>query len=262
MASEADVSIVFVMLSGILILVAIVFLFLFYRFVKLKNQIFKEKKEEKNLVNGAELLALSAQMKPHFIFNALNTILYFIQQNDMEKSEEFVSKMSFLMRNFFEYSRQKDLTVAEELEFIHQYLEIEKLRFEEKLNFVINVAETIDVEIVRIPSMILQPILENAINHGIFHKSGKGKIDVFFYAIKENSYQIMILDNGIGINKSKEFHQKTNKVLGTRSGNVLEEKLKLLKASQHWNIDYKIEDLSDIGHQHSGTKVTLIVEAL
>lgn len=266
MGQSSELLYVLVVFSGILILVAVVFLFLFYRFIKEKNETLKEKFEKKlndeALINQAELLALRSQMNPHFVFNALNTVLYFIHQNDMGNAEDFLAKVSCLMRNFFDYSRQKDLTIKEELEFINHYLEIEQLRFEDRLTYDINIDETIDVEIARIPSMILQPIIENAVNHGIFHKSGIGKVDVFFEAMQEDSYKITILDNGIGINDSYELYRNKKKRFGTRSGNVLEERLRLLKASKQWDIGYTIEDLSDIGYNHSGTRVTLTIEAL
>lgn len=253
---------VMIVFIGILLLVVIVILFLFYRFLRLKNNILKEKQQYEMLINNAQLLALRSQMNPHFVFNALNSVLYFIQQNDKEQSEAFLAKVSYLVRNFFEYSRQQDLTIKEELEFINRYLEIEKLRFEDKLNYSIKIDEEIDTEISRIPSMVLQPIIENAIHHGIFHNLGRGKIDVIFNVIKEDSYKISILDNGIGINKSKGLPQNREKLFGTRFGNVLEERLKLLKASQQWEVDYKIQDLSDIGYNHSGTLVTLTIDVL
>ena len=257
---------VLVVFSCVSALIAVIMLFLFYRFTKIKNEILKEKLKEKLdnevLINRAELLALRSQMNPHFVFNALNTVLYFIQQNDIPQSEEFLAKFSHLVRNFFEYSRKKDLSLQEELDFITHYLEIEKLRFEDKLNYTITVDENIDTENTRVPSMIIQPIVENAINHGIFHKSGNGNIRISFKEIHDTSYQITILDDGIGIKKSKELYKDSKRQLYSKSTDVLEERLKLLKDGRQWKIDYTIEDLAEINPKESGTKVTLTIEAL
>ncbi|MBB4807384.1 sensor histidine kinase YesM [Chryseobacterium defluvii] len=253
----------FVVFSCIFILVAIVFLFLFYRFTQTKNDIlkekFKEKLENEVLINRAELLALRSQMNPHFVFNALNTVLYFIQQNDIEQSEDFLAKFSQLVRNFFEYARKTDLTISEELEFISHYLEIEKLRFEDKLSYSIEVDPLIETETTRIPSMILQPIVENAVNHGIFHKKDPGEIGISFKKNNNNSYFVIIRDNGIGINQSKKLYKNTHRHLNTHT-HILEERLRLLRDGRQWKIAYSIEDLTSNGGE--GTEVTLKIETL
>ena len=266
MQSSEDILKLFVVFSCIIILVAVVFLILFFRFTHTKNQIIQEKFQEKLdqevLVNRAELLALRSQMDPHFVFNALNTVQYFIQQNELEQSEDFLGKFSQLVRDFFNYSREKDISLQEELDFITKYLQIEKLRFEDKLNYKITVDAQLDTENTRIPSMIIQPILENAIKHGVFHKKEPGFVTVDFIKIDSDNLQIIIKDDGIGINESQKLYQNTQQKHKLHSTNVLEDRLKLLKDTKIWNIDYKIVDLSDKNPNESGTMVTLNIQQL
>ncbi len=266
MQSSEDILKLFVVFSCILLLVALVFLFLFFRFTQTKNQILKEKLqdqlENEVLINRAELLALRSQMNPHFVFNALNTVQYFIQQNELEQSEDFLAKFSQLVRHFFNYSREKDISLQEELEFITQYIEIEKIRFEEKLNYSIHVDHKLDKTDTRIPSMILQPIIENAINHGIFHRKEQGMIIIILKKISTHLFQVIIEDNGIGFKKSQELYKNIKKSSKFHSTNVLNERLKLLKDSKQWNINYSIEDLSNNNSNNSGTKVTLTIQQL
>lgn len=265
MQPSEDILKLFVVFSIILILITLVFLVLFFSFNQTKNKILKEKLQEKLdnevLVNRAELLALRSQMDPHFVFNALNTVQYFIQKNEIEQSEDFLAKFSQLVRDFFNYSREKDISVQEELEFISKYLQIEKLRFEDKLNYKIEVDPKIDVQMSRIPSMVLQPIIENAIKHGIFHKKEPGFIKVIFKEIDENTIVITIKDDGIGINESKKRHQEREKNK-SHSTNVLEDRLKLLKDSKQWNIEYSIQDISEKNENTQGTLVTLNIQQL
>ncbi|WP_373942203.1 histidine kinase [Polaribacter sejongensis] len=122
-----------------------------------------------------ELKALRSQMNPHFVHNSLNAIQYYIQQNDVETSENYLAKFSKLMRQFFDYSRRKSVSLSEEISLLENYLQIEKLRFEEKIEYEIKVDPELDIEEEQIPSMLIQPLVENAINHGLFHKKGMEK---------------------------------------------------------------------------------------
>ncbi len=241
---------------------ALVVLFSFLFFVtKLKHRILKKeqaKAQQEKRVAGLELQALRSQMNPHFVHNSLNAILYFIQRNEVELSENYLSKFSKLIRLFFEYSRRQNITIKEELNLLNNYLEIEKLRFEEKLQYQINVCDKIDEEDQLIPSMLLQPILENAINHGLFHKKENGKVTIDLKQIKENTFQVTVKDNGIGINKAKDLFKVSSKNYQSNSSAVLHERLDLLNKSNEWLIVYTIKDLSEIDIKTTGTLVTLI----
>jgi LytS/YehU family sensor histidine kinase len=175
----------------------------------------------------------------------------------VELSEDYLVKFSKLIRLFFEYSRKQNITIEEEINLLKNYLEIEKLRFEDKINYKITVDPRIDKEEQHLPAMMLQPIVENAINHGLFHKKEEGSICVAFDHIDENIFKITIEDNGIGYLKADEIYKNSKSIYQSRSSNVLKERLELLKLSNEWHIEYAIEDLSQISDS-TGTKVTLL----
>ncbi len=228
----------------------------------LKNRIQKSEEIKTNRekkIAGLELQALRSQMNPHFVHNSLNAIQYFIQRNEVELSEHYLVKFSKLVRLFFEYSRKQTISIKDEAALLNNYLEIEKLRFEDKLNYEIKIDESIEEEEQLIPSMILQPIVENAVNHGLFHKTTKGKVSITFKHIDVTTFMVEVLDNGIGIKKAKELYKNSSKNYQSRSSAVLEERLELLEKNRAWNITYVVEDLADKGNE-TGTLVKLTFE--
>ena len=240
----------------------IVALLCFWLFINsIKKQIRKKEKEkllQDKRVADLELQALRSQMNPHFVHNSLNAIQYFIQRNEVELSENYLSKFSQLIRLFFEYSRRQHISIKEEIELLTNYLEIEKLRFEEKLNYTISLDKEIDDEDQNIPSMLLQPIVENAVNHGLFHKKEKGTVNIDFIQVNNNAFKVIVKDDGIGVNKAKTIFKTSSKNYQSNSSAVLKERLDLLNKSNKWQIDYKIIDLSEIEKNQSGTSVTLV----
>jgi len=236
-----------------LFLVVIFLGFIFYRIIKKRERV---KSEREKRLAGLELQALRSQMNPHFVHNSLNAIQYFVQRNEVNLSEKYLSRFSRLIRQFFEYSRKNEITLAEEIELLKNYLEIEKMRFEEKLSYSIDVDEALAIEEINIPSMILQPIVENGINHGIFHKDDNGHLQISFKKIANGGLQICIEDDGIGILEAKEIYTQSKKNYRSNSSQVLKERLELLKQSKNWDIHFEIKDLSEISNA-SGTRVTL-----
>lgn len=235
--------------------------FLVYLILRVYRNYIRKKEQEKaqqyKKFADLELKALRSQMNPHFVHNSLNAIQYYIQRNEVELSENYLSKFSRLIRLFFEYSRQQNITLDKEIELLTKYLTIEKLRFEEKLSFEIHVDEKIDTSEFLIPSMILQPIVENAVNHGLFHKNESGTVAINFIYLSESSFEVNITDDGIGINKAKEIHKNSSKNYQSNSSMVLEERLDLLEQSKNWKIKYAIFDLNDLDKSKTGTLVKL-----
>ncbi|MGK0379559.1 MAG: LytS/YehU family sensor histidine kinase [Patiriisocius sp.] len=171
--------------------------------------------------------------------------------------ENHLSKFSKLIRLFFEYSRRREITLNEEILLLNHYLEIEKMRFEDKLSFEIMVVTIMDIEDYKIPTMILQPIVENAVNHGIFHKISNGNILIEFKELQnKNAYSVLIQDDGIGINKAKGIYKNPSKNYQSKSSVVLAERLAMLQQSSDWNITYSIKDLGDSATK-TGTEVLL-----
>lgn len=257
-AQHTDLSNILLVLFGMILLIIGALVFLFVVFNKRKNELIQQKLKEalkhQEKVHELQLNALRSQMNPHFVHNSLNAIQYYIQMNDVETSEKYLSKFSKLMRLFFDYSRKKRISIADEIKLINNYLEIEKLRFEDKLNYEIIIDPLLDIEDEQLPVMILQPIVENAINHGIFHKSSTGTVRIIFKKIN-HGFRITIVDDGIGIHKAKQLQSNLLNAKKSHSSTVIEDRLQLLKESNVFDISYSIQDLSEINE--TGTKVVL-----
>jgi len=256
-----NIKLIFIALFGTIFLVTIAVVLLFIVFNNKKNKLIQTnlqaKIEDQKRRHDLELKALRGQMNPHFVHNSLNAIQYYIQQNEVEKSETYLAKFSKLMRQFFDFSRRKTVSLQEEVSLIKNYLYIEKMRFEEKIDFKINVDDKLDVEEEHIPSMILQPIVENAINHGLFHKKGKGKLNINFQQIKTNCFRVSIEDNGIGIKASKTLNKPLEHKKTSHSSAAIEERIHFLNQSSNYEVSYSILDLSDEDQKETGTRVTL-----
>lgn len=197
---------------------------------------------------------LRTQMNPHFIFNSMNSIQSFISKNNTYEAEKYLSKFAQLIRFILENSAQSYITFEDEINSLKLYLELEQLRFNHKFDFEFKIDETIDDEFIKIPPMLIQPYVENAILHGIMHKESKGNITLDF-AIDEQENIILcsVTDNGIGRKKAaelKELHGSTHKSVGMR---ITNERLEFLNKENRANISVKIIDLEN----DSGTKVEL-----
>lgn len=214
----------------------------------------KKINEQKQLAEF-ELYALRSQMNPHFVFNSLNAIQYYITKNDIELSEKYLVKFAQLIRMFFDFSSLKSITIQQEILLLERYLEIEKMRFGDDFYYKIILDPTLDTE-TKLPTMLLQPIVENAVNHGIFHNNRKGLVTISVSYISDNSFEISISDNGVGIKKVKEIQQKSLKKNRSTSSHVLQERIRLINKSKHWHIHYQIIDLTS--PTTTGTKVVLL----
>ncbi|MEL6812472.1 MAG: histidine kinase [Bacteroidota bacterium] len=201
-----------------------------------------QKKYTKKLVQEKELAqiqlkALRSQMNPHFVFNSLAAIQYYINSNDFDASEIYLVKFSKLIRRFFELSKENEITIAEELELLKNYLEVEKLRFRDQFEYEINVDPALNGQQRKIPAMLLQPIVENAINHGIFNKLEKGCVTINFKHLGRDQLSVEIIDDGVGFVNTKKVGSKKIK-----SSNVLRDRLYFLNQSSIWDIEYSTKE--------------------
>ncbi len=183
-----------------------------------------------------ELKALRSQMNPHFVFNSLMAIQYYMNQNDFESSDRYLVKFSRLIRDFFELSKEQVISIEREERLLTNYLELEVMRFKGKLSYQIKVDPELDIK-AKIPSMLLQPIVENAVNHGIFNKESKGNVNILFEKINNNTISISISDDGVGIKKN----QKNQKRL--KSTSVLTDRIQFLNDTKEWFVKIKCKDL-------------------
>lgn len=195
------------------VVLSIVFLIYRWRLRSLskRNQLLLEKVElEKNL-NKSILTSIKAQMNPHFFYNALNTIQAFIFANDKKNASTYLHKFSKLTRLILEMSEKETITLSEEIQALQLYLDIEKARFNDKLNYQIHVSENIETEIIKIQPMLIQPYVENAIKHGLLHKKEDCNLSINF-ELKNNMLMIVVDDDGVGRIKSATLNAiKENK---------------------------------------------------
>jgi len=167
----------------------------------------KKKVELNKKISELKLQALRAQMNPHFVFNTINSIQYFISSNERKAVYNYLSKFSKLMRKVFDNVEKFKLLISEELDSLKLYLELESLRFEGKFNYKIVVDAQIDIHNIEISTLLIQSFVENAIYHGLRFKRSKGTLDVHL-SLGDGSIICVIEDNGIGIRKALKSKSK------------------------------------------------------
>ncbi|MBA2612724.1 MAG: histidine kinase [Bacteroidetes bacterium] len=205
----------------------------------------------------AELKALRSQMNPHFIFNAINSVQYFITNNDPMSSQKYLSKFARLIRYVVDNSKPSVIPLTKELEALYLYLDLELLRFENKFEYIVNVNKSIDVENVQIPSMLIQPYVENAIWHGLMHKDTTGKIKIEIN-ITDNVLICIVEDNGIGRKKAQEIlREKNNEFHKSVGMSITQERLDIINQQYNSNLTVTVIDLEDSVGNAIGTRVEL-----
>lgn len=213
------------------------------------NRRLKKQTQEKRL-RELQMAAIRAQMNPHSLFNSLNSVQNLVQQNKNQEAHLYLSDFAGLIRKVLRNSDKEEVSLAEELETLEQYLNLEKLRFD--FNFSIKVDDQIDQSLFMLPALILQPIAENALTHGLQHKKGEKKLQISVTKI-DNAIQIIIEDNGIGIDASNELKSNSNG-LGLRMN---EERIQMMKEKYGGNYSFKLIDLAGQGLEGTRVEITI-----
>lgn len=217
-------------LIGVLVLLTglIIFIFRTLKKVQIKNK-------------KIALQSLRREMNPHFIFNSLNSVNHFISTSNELEANQYLTKFSKLMRGVMENSSEDFIPFQQELDLLQNYLALEKTRFADKFDYEIEVDESLNTQNLKVPGMLIQPFLENAVWHGLRYRTDKGFLSLKF--TKNNDFlKITIKDNGIGIEESKKQkteHQKTREGRGMK--NTLE-RIRLLNDLYKKNIVCKVKD--------------------
>lgn len=201
------------------------------------------------------LTSIKAQMNPHFLFNALNTIQSYVYMNDKVNAGVYISKFSELTRCILDHSSKEAVAVSEELDALKLYLELEKMRFDGALDYKISIDEQINTSAVHMPPLLLQPYVENAIKHGLFHKKENRQLRIRFTK-SERRIRIEIEDNGIGRKRSEEINSKRYNDHKSFSMSANRKRLEILKQYQP-DVHFEVADLfSDTGEAR-GTRVII-----
>ncbi len=215
----------------------------------------------KQQMTELEVKALRAQMNPHFIFNAMNSIQQFTLKGDIDNANLYISKFSTLLRKVLHSSQQNFITLEEEMEQLNLYLDIEKLRLGNEFSYSVEAGEEIETDALKVPGMLVQPFVENALKHGLAPKEGNKQLAIDFKLLPDNMMQIMVVDNGIGRQKALQLKQQQEKLLPYESKGIklVMERLRLLHhaSGSAGHIDFK--DLQDEAGNPSGTAVTLSI---
>lgn len=207
-----------------------------------------------------EMKILRQQLNPHFIFNALGAIQHFIQSMRGPDAMEYLADFAKLMRMFLESSKQSFIFLVDELKLIKLYIRLEQLRFNNKFDVVYDIDPELDLDMEDIPSLLLQPFVENAINHGIFHLKRRGTLTIGMKMDDQERIICTISDDGIGRKAAAELRKKTYKQHKSRATQIVEERLDIFQRSGDTDVEIITEDLYP-DREETGTKVTIIVDA-
>ncbi|MBN2668490.1 MAG: histidine kinase [Bacteroidales bacterium] len=221
-------------------------------------QIRKKKERINREINEYRQMALTRQMNPHFIFNSLNAIQHYILQNDIRLSNKFLSKFSKLIRLILENSQSSLITLEKELVTLNLYLELEALRFKEKLQYQVEINPEIDILGTKLPPMLIQPYIENAIWHGIMNREAQsnGFLKIDFDAT-EDKIICVIEDNGVGREKSREINEKKNSTHKSMGTSITQNRIELINNIYKKDIAVEYIDKKDQNGMAIGTKVRI-----
>jgi LytS/YehU family sensor histidine kinase len=194
-------------------------------------------------------------MNPHFIFNCLSSINHFILKNQTDTASDYLTKFSRLIRIVLINSKNKLITLEEELEMLSLYLDMERLRFKNSFSYNINFINSIDIDNIYLPPLLLQPFAENAIWHGLMNKEGEGRLEISLKI--DNDFLVCnIIDDGIGRKAASELRpfDEKKRSLGLK---ITRERFDLLNENNEGKTFFEFEDLFDENGNASGTKVIL-----
>ena len=224
-----------------------------------KQQAKIETLENKQKMTESRLQSLRLQMNPHFLFNALNSIQQMILANEEMVATRYLSKFSKLLRMILVHSDKEYVTLKEELEILHLYVDLESIRFKESFKYNIECGEEIDVEEIKLPTLLIQPFVENAIWHGLMHKEGERFLQIKFSEL-DDCIHCFIEDNGIGRERSGEAKLATGqgKKHTSKGIQVSMERLKAMSNGNGKEGSLQIFDLKDENGNGRGTRVEII----
>ncbi|PLX05725.1 MAG: hypothetical protein C0598_13865, partial [Marinilabiliales bacterium] len=214
----------------------------------------EEKRKIMQQISELEIKALQAQMNPHFLFNSINSIQNYMLDNELDKALGYLSSFSKVIRMTLEFVDKKFVRLSDVLTYLQHYVDLEKMRFDDMFEYEVKLSKNIDPNSILIPPMLLQPLIENSIKHGIQPLKVKGKIILEIEKINENSIKCIIEDNGIGRKKSLAQNEKRKLKKESKGIKITQERLDLLNENNTGDYSIKIIDLYDNG-EPLGTRV-------
>ena len=241
-----------------IVIIILIVVSIFYLFLMLEAKLLRERKDKNLQVSNLEAKAYRAQMNPHFIFNALNGMQSAMVLGGEQEFNKYITSFSKLIRNTIEMSSVDKISLADEIAYITNYIALQSLRLEKEIKMNLDVDASIDQQAAFLPCMMLQPIIENAIVHGIIPKKATGTITL---AIKhvDDMLVISVTDDGIGRQAAavlKERYQKTHQSFATQ---IMRDRIDIFNYYNKRKLAFQIADLHHDDGTAAGTKVTLNV---
>jgi LytS/YehU family sensor histidine kinase len=214
-----------------------------------------EKLTLQNELRKSLLKTIVTQMNPHFIFNAMNTIQSFVYKNDKRSVSNYMGKFSELIRKILDTSNISSISLKEEIDILELYLDLEKARFESDFSVDLIIEPELDLENIQIPPMFIQPCIENAIKHGLFHKKGMRhlKIIIAYDDAQKEYIRIEIDDDGIGRTRSREINKTLYANHKSFAGSAMESRVDLINQTIDKKISLFVIDKED----QAGTTVII-----
>jgi LytS/YehU family sensor histidine kinase len=203
-----------------------------------------------------EAHALRAQMNPHFIFNSLNSIKSLINKNENEAAAGYLTTFSKMIRTLFHHSDKREISLWEELETCRLYTELEKMRFGEKVYFVFDIDESLDLKDIKVPALVLQPFIENSIWHGLVPKETGGRVLVSVQA-KQGAVECIVDDDGIGRELSAKYKSEFGSGHLSKGIGLTQARLELDKMLNDREDSIRILDKKNADGSPAGTTVIL-----
>lgn len=238
-------------------------IFMVYAWMQIRIRMVKRKAGIREQISELEVKALRAQMNPHFIFNAMNSIQHFTLQNDTDNANKYISMFSKLLRLVLHHTQHSKISLEHEIELQHLYLALEGLRMGTDFNYCITVEEDIDAEAIMIPGMIIQPFVENAIVHGLAGKKGHRELVIAFSMPSDFYLVCEIRDNGVGREHAQRMKKANHELLQHESKGIrlVKERLDLLSQDPEYRTKVDIIDLKEDTGEPCGTRVVLEIPA-
>ncbi len=210
-------------------------------------------------LNALKLTAIKSQMNPHFIFNVLSSIKGYIYENDRQRATAYLDDFSDLMRSVLEMSEVHYVTIADELKLLKLYIDLEGMMLEE-FSCEIQIDENVDTGAIYIPSLVLQPYIENAFKHGLRHKQGEKKLHILVSRPDAERITIELSDNGIGRNAASELNLGNSLKRQSFATQALEKRMALINKQNQQRIQLEIIDLFDDFGNSAGTSILLTLQ--
>ena len=241
----------------------LLFLFATWLFVTLRiKQIRHRQAEQEELhkrLADTERMALQAQMNPHFIFNCLNSIQQYIFDQDIQIANKYITGFARLIRATLNNSSKPQISLADEVDYISAYLSLEKLRFKEKMNYIVEVGPSLQDEIdnIQIPPMLIQPYVENSMRHGLRHRAGDGGFIRIEVTEQGDDLVFVIEDNGIGREQAARYKTREHIEYQSRGMSLTADRIRLININNGSGIRVEVIDLKNPLGEAIGTRVEI-----